>query len=181
DASYKGKPSSKTESRSVMTFELLGNKVSQDVQSVSYADSTFTPLYQEYTISSNGTATVVTADYRPGKILCTLKSGGQMTNKTVEIPAGARLIADTTTATQGKQVVIGKKETFYFLNPLTLSLDQTGVEAAGKLKIKLNGKTYDALKVAITTSLGDITSDESDGEIIKSNKSLRIAMYPEDK
>ncbi len=181
DASYKGKPGHKSESKSVMALELLGNKVTQDVQTLSYSDSSYTPLYQEYTISSNGSATVVTADYQPGKILCTLKSGGSATSKTVDVPPGAKLISDTTTATQGKQIAPGTKDTFYFLNPLTLTLDKTTVESVGRARVALNGKSYATIKVLISTSLGNVTSWEANGEIIKSEMSLGIAMYPEPK
>src|SRR5690349_11826853 len=149
---------------------MLGNKVSQDVSTLTFTDSSYTPLYQEYTIKSNGSAMNLKAEYVPGKILCTINGTSK---KTVDVPKGAELLSDDTSSGLGKAMAPGTKKTYYFLSPLTVSLERIDLEAEAKQELKSSGKAIGAIRVVSKTTLGNmVTWQDSHGELIKGELSL---------
>jgi hypothetical protein len=172
----------KITSRSVTKMELFGQSVSQNVDFTLFTDSGYNPIRQEFKMESNGSTLGFTADYLPGKVRCVVQAGGGETVKEVPIPQGAKLVGDTSLATQGKQVQVGSKHTFYFLSPLTVSLDKMTTEVKGLDKVKLNGTTYDAYRILVTTSFGPSNTWETrDGEVLKGELPLGMAMFRETK
>jgi hypothetical protein len=181
-AEFCGKPAWKIVSRSVTRIELLGNRVSQDVDVVSYTDESYAPLYQEYKISSNQSVLQIKAEYSPDRIVCRVDSGGGENVKEIKIPKGVKIIGDSTNVTQGQRVEVGKRATYHFLNPLTIDLDKTEVYVAALDTVTFEGKTYQAYRVNITGTMGRLTSWEStEGEPLKSEMPLGMTMYRESK
>ncbi len=176
-STYRDSPALKITSKSVTHIELFGNSVSQDVTFTLFTDSSYTPLHQDYHISSNGSAMDLTADYQPGKILCALKSGGGTTIREVPVPKGAKLTGDTTVM---QSVPVGHKDTFYYLNPVTVSLEKLDLDVRAKETVKLAGKSYEALRIVASTPMGEMTSWETqDGDVLKGELPLGMAMYTE--
>ena len=60
--------------------------------------------------------------------ICAVTSGTNTTNKTVPIPPGAKLVADSSDPTQGQHVIAGQQEVLHYLNPLTVALEKTEVK-----------------------------------------------------
>jgi hypothetical protein len=181
-STFRGKPATKLTTTSVARIALLGNSVEQNTSSVTYTGNGSQPIYQEYKLESNGSTTNIKAEYLPGKIVCTVNSGGGPSKREVAVPKGAKLVGDTTTPTQGTKLKVGQRETYYALEPLTVSLLKIDVEVKGEELVTLNGTSYRALRVAASTPFGIITSWESkEGELLKGEMPLGIAMYREDK
>ncbi len=177
---YQGKPCMKITSRSVTKIELFGQSVSQNVDFTLFTDSGYNPIHQEFKMESNGSTLGFTADYLPERIRCVVQAGGGETVKEVPIPQGAKLVGDTSMVTQGKQVQVGSKNTFYFLSPLTVSLDKITTEVKGLDKVRLNGTAYDAYRILVTTSFGSSnTWETTDGEVLKGELPLGMAMFRE--
>jgi hypothetical protein len=183
-ATYRGKPAMKIISNAVTHMEMLGNAVSQDIRSVTYTDSTYRPLYQSYDMTSNGSATRLTADYQPGKIVCTLVAGGKPATRVVPVPPGANLtVDDSSGGVPGMKVEVGQKSTFYFLEPVTISLMKTEVEVQAREKVTLDRVSYAAFRVCATVPMfGRLISWQTpEGDILKGEGPLGIAMYRETK
>jgi hypothetical protein len=182
---YKGKTVTLVTSTSMSRIELFGQKVSQDTKTVTFADSSSQPLYQEYQIVSNGSTMTLKADYQPGKIVCTVSSGGNASEKIVPVPEGAKLVADSSDPTQGQHVKPGQEETFYYLNPLTIALEKTVVKVQAEEKATLAGANYKAFRVLATSPFGNMTTWETaDGELIKGEMAfgpVKMVMYREGK
>src|SRR5690349_14343792 len=112
ESSYRGKQAFRITSNALTHMELLGTSVSQDVRSVTDTDTSYRPLHQDYILRSNGSTVHLEADYRPGKIVCTVTSGGGPSRRDVPVPPGANLIMDSSNVTQGKIVTVGQKATY---------------------------------------------------------------------
>jgi hypothetical protein len=181
-ARFRGKAATKMTSTSVAKIALLGNTVEQNTSTTTYTDSSSRPIYQEYKLTSNGSTTNIKAEYLPGKIVCTIDSGGGPSKREITVPPGAKLVGDSSTPTQGSKLKAGQKETFYALEPLTVQLLKIEVEVKGEERVTLNGLPYQALRVAASTPFGIVTSWETkEGELLKGEMSLGIAMYREEK
>jgi hypothetical protein len=179
---YRGKPAWKIISNSVTRIELLGNRVSQDVDVISYTDLSYAPLYQEYKISSNQSVLQLKAEYSSDRIVCRVDSGGGENVKEIKIPKGVKIIGDSTNVTQGQRIEVGKRATYHFLNPLTIDLDKTEVYVEAMETVTFEGKTFQAYRVNITGTMGKLTSWEStEGEPLKSEMPLGMVMFRESK
>jgi len=181
-SSYQGKPAIKMTSVSIARLEMFGKTVAQDTKGLTITDSTYKPLYAEYNISSNGSMVKIKADYLPGKIVCTVNSGGAPVKKEVAVPAGANLTADSTDVVQGQKLMVGQKMTFYFLEPLSVTLQKTDIEVQGQDQVSTNAGTLKAFRVLATTPFGVMTSwQSSNGDLIKGDLPLGMAIYSEPK
>lgn len=181
-AIFRGKPALKIVSTGRVRIEILGNKVEQETDSVLYADTRYRPLHQVHKIASNGSVVSIRADYRPGKILCEVASGGGPSKKVIPVPKGANLVGDSTFMTQGQRLAIGQKATLYYLNPLTIALDRLEITVAAKDQVTLDGKSYEAFRITATSMIGKITSWETGtGEMLKGEMPLGMAMFSEPK
>jgi hypothetical protein len=181
-AAFHGKQALRMTVNSVARLEMFGNKVSQDTSGVTFTDSTYRPLYSEYNISSNGSKVKIQADYGTDKIVCTVNSGGTPVKKVVPIPPGANLAADSNDVVQGKKLAIGQKMTYYFLEPLSVSLMKTTVEVQGEDEVTTAAGTKKAFRVLATTPMGPMTSwQTASGELLKGELPLGMAMYGEPK
>jgi hypothetical protein len=181
-ATYKGKSVLRINSVSEAHIEMFGKKVDQVTKGFTYTDSTYKPLYSENVISSNGSVLNIKADYQPGKILCTVNSGGTPVHKEVPVPSGANLAADSPDSGMGKRMKPGQKVTYYYLEPLSLTLQKTDIEVQAKEKVQLAGTAYNAIRVQATMSFGALTSWETEaGDLLKSEMPLGMAMFRESK
>lgn len=185
ESTYSGRPAIKASSISKTQIALFGATVSQDVRTVTFADSSYTPLHQEYHMSSNGSSVHLVAEFQGSRVTCDVDAGGGKTTKAFTVPKGAKLIGDATTANQGKPMTVGQKETYYFLNPMTVALEPITVEVQAQEPVTLDGKAYTAQRVATTMSLGLSTSWESlDGDLLKQEMAFAgqsITMYQQSK
>jgi len=181
-ATFRGKPALKTLLTSVTRMELLGNKVSQDISATLYSDRSLAPLHQTYVMKSNGSTLALTAEYRPGRIVCVLKSGTGTSTKVVPVPKGVKLVGDSNNVIAGKPIAVGLKDTFHYLNPLTLALDRTDVTVQAQETVALGGTTYTAFRLTSTTPLGTLVSwQTSTGEMLKGDMPLGLSMIKEDR
>lgn len=181
-ATYKGKPVLRINSVSEAHIEMFGKKVDQVTKGFTYTDSTYKPLYSENVISSNGSVLNIKADYQPGKIICFVNSGGTPVRKEVPVPPGANLASDSPESSMGKKLKPGQKSTYYYLEPLSLTLQKTDIEVQAREKVTLAGTTYNALRIQATMSFGALTSWESEtGDLLKSDMPLGMAMFRESK
>ncbi len=181
-ATYHGKPAIKLTSSSVARLEMFGKTVAQDTRGYTITDSTYKPLYAEYNISSNGSVVQIKADYQPDKIVCTVNSGGAPVKKEVPVPPGANLTADSNDVVQGKKLAVGQKMTFYFLEPLSVSLQKTDIEVQGEDQVTTDEGTTKAFRVVATTPFGAMTSWQTPyGDLLKGDLPLGMAMFRESK
>lgn len=182
---YNGKPAALVTSTSISKLELFGQSVSQDITSVTYMDAASQPLYQEYTMVSNGTTMLLKADYQPGKIVCSLTSGTSTSEKIIDIPPGVKLVADASDPTQGQHIKAGQHETLYSLDPVTVALDKIDVKVEAEEKAMFAGAGVTAYRVSASSPLAKMTSWETaDGDVIKMEMFLgpvSMTMYNEPK
>lgn len=176
---YHGKPATQETSRGKTRMTLLGSTVEQDENIVTISDAQERPLEQIYDIKSNGSAIHVEAryDYAAHKVYCVIGSGAEASKKTLAIPPGANLTGDSTNITVGQKVTIGQKLTFYFLEPLSVELQQAQVLVSGQETVldASTGKKKSAYIVKTALPLGQMTAwVTADGDMLKGEMSLGV-------
>lgn len=186
---YRNKPALRLSSQGITRLSILGSSVEQDETQVTIADLQYRPLKQYMDIRSNGSTLRLDAeyDYTTRKISCRLRAGETDSKKTLDIPPGANLAADTNFLANGKKLSVGDKVTFQYLNPLNVMLEEAQLEVSGRDKVKDNvtGETLSVILVKSRLSLGDYTSWQTeDGDTIKGEVSvggIRMALVKETK
>lgn len=177
NSTWRGKRAKRLTSHSVTNIEMLGNHVSQDVTSTSFTDSTYTPLYQEFSIKSNGSVMKLAAEFKPDKILCVVNGSSR---KTIEVPPGTDLVGDDSSATLGKSLPPGTKKTFHFLNPLTVALDRIDLTVEGRESVTLAGHAYEANRISAATTFGNMKMWEApDGDLLKGEMPFGMTLFRE--
>ncbi|HZP80876.1 MAG TPA: transglutaminase-like domain-containing protein [Chthonomonadaceae bacterium] len=186
---YKNRPALRTTSEGVTKLSLLGTTVEQREAQETLSDLNYQPLSQTFDITSSGSGLRLEAtyDYAARKVFCRLRTGESGSTKTLTIPRGANLAGDTNLLTEGKKLSVGQKLSFYYLNPVSVALEEAKVEIAGREAVKdpRTGKTVSAFVVKARLALGEATSWETeDGDTIKGEMGfggIRITMRLEPK
>lgn len=177
-ARYRGKPAYLVQAHSVTQMEMFGNRVSQDIVLKGYTDRKFTPLYQRYRIVSNGSMLVIEAVYSRRLVQCVVRSGSSATRKSLVIPPGAKLLSDSPDSSVPGLGAPGRKQTFYYLNPLTLTLDRTEVQVLESTRAAVNGRPQKILRYTATLPFGTMTSwVTQSGELLQAQLPMGLTMY----
>ncbi|MGC8666877.1 MAG: transglutaminase-like domain-containing protein [Chthonomonadales bacterium] len=177
-ARYHGKPAYRVHAHSVTQMEMFGNRVSQDIVLIGYTDRHFAPLYQQYRITSNGSTLVIEAEYGRRSVSCTLHSGSGVTRKVLPIPPGAKLLSDSPDSAASGLGAPGRKQIFYYLNPLTLALDRTVVQVLENKRVLLNGQNTGVVRYTATLPFGTMTSWVTrSGELLAAELPMGLTMY----
>ncbi len=175
---YDGQKAVQTSSHTVMRLDLMGNTVEQVTDTTSINDPKGRPLQQEYRIYSGGSTYRLVADYGNKSVDCKIDSGGAVNTKIVPIPAGANLVADSTSFTISKSDVPGQKATVTYLDPLTVSFETATVVIGKKEKVSTGGgKSTELIKVTASTPIGKMVSWQTrSGEMVRAVMPLGFTM-----
>lgn len=173
---YLLKPAIRESGHTVTRLVLLGANVEEDEVTETITDLSHHPLKQTLDVKSNGSALHVEAlfDYVARKVFCKVGSGSDATRKTLAIPAGANLAADTSTLTEGQDLAVGKKFTFYYLQPLSVELRPATLEVTNTSTIRLDsGKQATVFEVHATLAEGKMVGwAGADGNLVRSELRL---------
>jgi len=173
---YHSKPALRETSHTVTRLVLLGANVEEDEASEAITDLKHKPLEQTLDVKSNGSALHLEArfDYSANKVYCTLGNGPGATHKTLIIPDGADLTADTNSLTEGKDLAVGKTFKFYYLQPLSVKLLPATLQVTGKATLKSDsGKDVSAFEIHADLPEGKMIGwAGANGSLIKSELHL---------
>lgn len=156
---------------------VLGADLTQLVTTVVNTDANYTPLMEDFTMSSGGKTTRVCATFKKDTIECTISAGSGSSTQTIPIPAGANLVGDAMFALVDPNPEIGKTYDMHYFNPLTLAVDELKVKVERKEKITVGGKDYDCVVLTNSTPMGDMTVwQDTTGEVIQCKAMMGITM-----
>ena len=177
-AVWHGSPALEFRSRSVATLTMMGSQVNQDVLMTGFCTTAMAPLVQDYVISSAGSRLRIHAVYHSRMIECTVDSGGGSASKrSVAIPAGLRLVADSSMTNSASHTRSGASVRLGFLNPVTLSVEPLEVRMEGPERVTLGGRPVDCLRTRVKMTMGTFTSWETRaGETVRADMPLNMAM-----
>lgn len=166
---YDGKDALALENTVHTKLKMLGAEMQQDVKTMVYTDLQMKPIHEDFEMSSGGRTTRVEAAFQRDVVKCKVISEGTTTDKSVTIPPGANLMGDSTLyGTGSKKLAVGDKASFYYFNPLSLTIDAVNTEVLRTEKVTLKDKTYDTFVVKNATTMGDVTSwQEDNGDVVK--------------
>jgi len=159
---------------------VLGVELVQDVTTVVLVDKTYTPLYEEFSMSSGGKTTTVTAKFTKSAIDCVVTSGEGSVRKSIPIPGGVSLVGDSMFATLDKVPEVGKEFRAHYFNPLTLAVEEITVKAERQEKLELDGKLYDTVVLSNVTPMGTMTVWQArEGDVLKVAAMMGISLIRE--
>ncbi|MHB0998991.1 MAG: transglutaminase-like domain-containing protein [Armatimonadota bacterium] len=181
-ANYKGKPGYKLDTLSVTRLVALGEQIEQSVDTVVYLDKKSAPLFQTFKMTSSGHTTTITARYSPKEIVAQVVSDGTKSTSKIPIPAGCKLVGDSTFFSPTMSIKVGDTMDLKCFNPLTLSLDDIQTTVLRREDLLLDGKSYQTFVIKSTTPLGEMICWQDDkGEILKVTALMGISMIKESK
>lgn len=173
---YLSRPALREIGSSTTRLAMLGSNVEEEESYTSITDLDHHPLSQIFDMKSNRSAIHIEAifDYKSRVVRCKVGSGAEQTEKTLEIPAGANLASDPNLLTQDKHLKLGDKLTYYYLEPLTVSLKLASVEVTGEAQIMDDsGKSVAAISLSISLSTGAMKAwADSRGNMLRANIEL---------
>jgi hypothetical protein len=180
---YKGAPGKTSESLSVLQVDMLGSSMSMKVQGVSYFDTKGKPVRMESVTESAGRKSSVVATFTDTEILAKSEMGGRVQEKTIDIPAGARIGDDPMTdISERGYPPIDKEQELLVFDTTSLSLVKVKIIYKGKVKTELNGKEVEAHLVQVNDPRAALTAYlDAKGEPIKITGPFGMTMIPEPK
>jgi hypothetical protein len=149
EAELDGKPVKRTDSKTVMDAGLMGTSLKVSIESTTWSDDRGQPIQMSFRVSSGGREQRTSAVFAERQILVTIDNAGQVTNKTIERPADARIVDDVLAALLEDEVPTGTSRTYYVLDPMMGALMKNEIVLKGPSKVEVDGKTYDARLIEI--------------------------------
>ena len=182
-AEFEGKPGYRLESSSVIKAPVLGTEIEQKIETITYVNSSYEPVYETFKTSSAGYTQTVKARFSLSEIVADVDADGSKSKKTIPIPAGVKLSAeDSNLLSQKGALKVGDKKTFYSFNPLSLAIDPIQIEVLRSEDIVLDDGRHACLVIKSASPMGDATSwQEEGGELLKVEMNLGFTMIREPK
>lgn len=181
---FEGKRAVRMDATTDVKVTALGGTVEQSMSLSEWLDAQGHPLFSKVEMTSLGRTTRIDARYFPRQVVCSLDAGGQKSSKTVPIPAGVSLASDpTVTGTTGNAAPkVGKKETLYFFEPVTLTIQKVQLEVVKTEKRSVGGKQVQAFLIRSRNSYtgGSQTWVDGRGELLEDNNPIGIRLVRED-
>lgn len=161
-------------------LKVLGAELTQLVTTVVYTDSSFTPVTEDFSMSSGGKTTKVHAKIGKESIDCVISAGSGTSEKSIPIPADVSLVGDAMFTLLQPDPEIGKEYSMHYFNPLTLAIDSLKVKVERHEKIIVGGKEYKSTVLTNSTPMGDMTVWQDDrGDVLQVKAIMGITMLRE--
>lgn len=139
-----------TRSLTIVSAGLLGTSLDLRMDSSSFADAAGKPKTMVFKLESAGRTQTVLAKFFPTHVECVSTAGGDAATKRLELPAGATVVDDPLIPLLEAGVVPGSTDTFYVLDPLTVSLQKNTLKVMPKESKTVEGLVVEAYPVVIT-------------------------------
>lgn len=141
-----GKACVRTDSKTVISANLMGTSMTMDMASSSYIVGG-KPQRMVFSITSAGRTQKMDAWFGSTDITASVDNQGQKSKKTLAIPKDGKVVDDAVNALIASKS--SKSQVVYVLDPLTVSLVKNTVSKMGMETIKVAGKKVQALRVDV--------------------------------
>lgn len=173
-----GKELSRSDVLTVFDSQMLGEALKIRAESTTWSDSKGNPVRMSFRIESGGRAQNILANFSKQSIQVNIDNNGNKSEKTLEIPAGAKIVDDPTMWVM-KDAGPSKRE-FYVFDPTLVTLIKTTAESKGKAKVRINEKNFDATLIEVIDPRATTQVYLSaKGDLIKATGPMGIEMIPE--
>ena len=167
------------ESETVFRSALMGQDLDMRIVSRTLTGADGRPIEIRYTSESGGRIQLVTAKFTANEIKVVIDNGGTKTERTIQIPAGAKVVDDATASLVLNGAGSQKSYKVHVLDPTTVTLIENEVKLEGPAKVEVNGKIFDATLVTITDPRAvSKMYYSSKGDVIKVEAALGMVMLP---
>lgn len=183
DTTWEMKPAVRLESETSIKLQALGT-VEQRISMDHVLTKKGQPLHSLMVMTSLGRTTRIDARYTPQNVVCNLDAGGQKSTKTVAIPKGVTLSGDPDLAgsVEDKPLKVGQKDTLYFFEPLSLTIQKVETEVVKSEERPVGGKKVLAFLVKTTNSITGASETwvDTKGGLLENNSTLGLRIVRED-
>ncbi len=182
-AEVDGKPGKMASSLTVVKSQMLGAGLDMSVNSKSWINEKGELKRLVYDMSSAGRTLKVDATFFATEIKASLDTSGRVSQHTIKIPDGAKIVDDpTATIVAGGFQRLDKPQEFYQFDPTSLTLVKTTMAYGGKVKVDVDGKSFDAELIDMDDPRAPMKMFFSaKGDLIKATGPFGMEMYPETK
>ncbi len=167
-------------SETVFRSTMLGADLDMKIVSRTQTTAQGAPVRMEYITESSGRTQTVLAFFEPKIIRIEVDNNGTKSTRKLDIPPGARVVDDATSALilEGPGAV--KSFKVHVLDPTTLTLIVNDVSLNGPTKVDIKGRLTDATLVTVKDprAISKIFYS-STGDVIKIEGALGMVMLPE--
>lgn len=161
---------------------VLGADLTQLVNAVVLTDLKHNPVYEEFSMSSGGKTTTITAKFGADRIDCVISAGSGSSTKSVPIPKGVSLVGDAMFAFLEPTPELGMEYNLHYFNPLTLAIEDLKVVVERREKIEISGKSIDTIVMRNITPMGEMTIwQEPTGDLARVDAMMGIRMVRQSK
>ena len=176
-----GKPGKIGTSLTVVKSQMLGASLDMTVTTKSWLTEKGDLKRLVYDMSSAGRTLKVDATFLAKEIKATLDTSGRVSQHTIAIPDGAKILDDpTATIISGGFAKLDNPQEFYQFDPTSLSLIKTTMSYGGKQKVEIDGKSVDAELIDINDPRAPMKMYfTAKGDLMKASGPFGMEMYPE--
>lgn len=170
----------RSDSKTVMSAGLLGSDVKVIINSSTWSDAQDKTVRMEFNVESAGrTQSTLARFVSAQKIELDVDNNGQKTQRTIDIPVGAKVVDDAVAAISLEGMGKGSKQTVYVLDPMTATLVKNEVELVGPTKTIVKGQTFSAYLILVKEPRATTRAFMSaKGDLIKIEGPMGMEMIP---
>lgn len=148
-AEHEGQPALEYVNTSFVSLRVLGQAMQQSSTMVVLCDAQYHPFTLQFTQSSQGRTSAVTATFAPDKVSYRKTIGDNTTAGEVPIPDGVELVADAQAVVSGGTPAVGQAVTYRQFNPILLEIEPVTLTSKSTATLALPGETVETTIVAL--------------------------------
>ncbi len=175
-----GKEMNRTDAKTHISTAMLGSDMTVNIVSSTWLDGvTGRPVHMHYVTTSLGRTMTMDAIYGAKYVEVTLESGGPVQKKHLLIPTDGPIIDDPMPLVlKGK---LNSSESFYTLNPDTISFVKDTVVNKGPSKVTVGGKSYDAVLIEVQDAQANMEMYvNGKGDLVEATGPFGMELIPDD-
>jgi len=146
---HDGQPALEYVNTSFVTLRVLGQSMQQSNNVVVLCDPEFHPISLQFTQSSEGRSSAVTATFTPDQVSWSKTTGDSTQTGEVPIPPGVELVADAQAVVSGGAPPIGQSVTIHQFSPALLEIEPVTLTSKQTETLALAGENVETTLVAL--------------------------------
>jgi len=151
----------------------LGYVQEQRVEVDEHLSRDLRPVTLKVHMGSAGKQVEVKARFHETVVEVERRAQDDVVRKSLPIPEGAHLVADVESALLGHAVAPGESLHYFFLNTVTLSLEEATARVVRRERVRHDGEEYDTVVVQTTSPTVDATS-----WLLDDGQPVKMVMHP---
>lgn len=171
----------RNESKTLIESKLLGSNMKMSIDATTWSVGIGKPKRMEIRTESGGKTQTLTADFKEDQVAITVLNNGNLTKKSLPVPPNSMIVDDPTfVASEFRGKKQGVAQSFYLLDPTTVSLIKASAVYTGRKTINFRGVDFVADEIVVTDPRVAMKCYVTgNGDLIKVTSGLGMEMVSE--